>query len=340
MLIWASFAKRPLTVREFQDAVIISHDLPDNTLITPTLLCDKRVQIRRNNWRPVQRQIVDICGSLVETVCIHPSTETRGKSRHVSETDTVQLLHQTVKDFLMRDINTSKLHFTKQDGHFLIANALLRYLELSLPMKDLENKTIPFWNIEDYRMFVDYLEDRPLLDYALTFLPQHVEASGAEDVVSKLESFRERSSSTPNGQTWALLEKCNTAKATQKESKVGEPFKINCMTTAIEAGHLQVVRLLLGTQDDLIEKRSRGRLPLDIAKETGQQAMIELLTNSRSYFQSWDPNYADTGKKQSFIAHPNRLLTIKDSSSWTTRSIKRPFYSLTPENDIEFTSLQ
>jgi len=285
MLMWASFAKRPLTVREFQDAVIISPDLPDDTLIAPIHLNDKRVQIRRNNWRPVQRQIVDICGSLVETVYINPSTEAKRRSRRVHGTDTVQLLHQTVKDFLMRDVKTSKLHFTEQDSHYLIANALLRYLKISLPIKDLKNKTIPFWNIEDYRMFVDHLEDRPLLDYAFTFLRQHVESSG---VVLKLQPFQKLLSRTQDGHTWLLLEKDYIAKATKKKSNVRELFRISCMTTAIEAGHLQVLRLLLRTQEDLIRKRSRGRLPLDIARESGQQAVVDFLQNPRSFLWSWE----------------------------------------------------
>ena len=296
MLLWTAFAKRPLKLREFQDAVIISVDSKSvattSTTALSTVLSDQRVCVQGNDWRPLERKIMHNCGSLVEVIHVNDPS--------MLHSSVVQLLHQTVKDFLIVNEDITQLRLNEVGDHFFIANALMRYLQGTLPMEELKEKTIPHWREEDYRRFVGYLENRPLLEYAMVYLGQHIEASDDWSMKLKLEAFKKQAITEPDQQVRSLLEnRFSTHAEEDEDSKVGEPFRINCMTAAIEGGHIMVVRLLLHTQKDLANMVSLGRKPADIARGCEQKEIVNFLENPWSWGLSWeklDPwNFQDQG---------------------------------------------
>ena len=184
MLVWATFADRPLSVREFRDATAMLPSDWDNQ----HSLHDRRIHVSSTNWAPVKRRIFKICGGLLETI------ESEHKSQknllrtiwHVNPGDTVQLLHQTAKDFLLFNQNPHKFQLKPSEGQYIITMTAIRYLRAFL-LSD-RSRIKPFFIIplkKDCLEYVERILDFPLLGYVLSFLPQRVCTSTSHDVVSE-----------------------------------------------------------------------------------------------------------------------------------------------------------
>lgn len=140
----------------------------------PALICRRFLHENRfGNFGMLRRAIVQRCGGLLEI--IRPSSKesvTRSFSTsHVEMTDTVQLIHQTVKDFLLFDTRTASFHLDKSECQYWIDDACFTYLVLSVSVNNLQNKPVFSWNADDYDLFVHHLNDRSLLCYIFSFCP-------------------------------------------------------------------------------------------------------------------------------------------------------------------------
>ncbi|KAI1738437.1 hypothetical protein F4680DRAFT_179772 [Xylaria scruposa] len=152
MVIWTTFALRPLTVDEFRDAIAI----PAST--------DKHLSIdikqrRFRTTRDVQLRLQSNCGGLLEI---------KSKDSEVRAQDTVQLLHRTVRDFLLRpDKAADPFDMEESRESCVIAWICVRYLRMSM-----ENIVIA--PELDYLSFVENISSWTLLPYIIRFLPQHL----------------------------------------------------------------------------------------------------------------------------------------------------------------------
>lgn len=92
----------------------------------------------------------------------------------------MQLLHQTPRDFLLRNDRAIPFKLDMLEGHLRIVKASFDYLELSKPPETILHERIKGWTPEDFRVYVHHLSDRPLLGYILKNLPSHVRQSRIE----------------------------------------------------------------------------------------------------------------------------------------------------------------
>jgi hypothetical protein len=198
MLTWATFAKRPLTVQEFRDAMAVQPNLSNTYTLSRTQFRENRIEVRGTNWAALRHRVVDMCGCLLEIVrsaSTQVKSARRSTKRLVRPTDTIQLLQQTVKDFLVANASAAPLNLNPAEGEMLIGSAAYKYLILSFPMNELHGKEIGRWKRRHYQAFIEHLEDRPLLSYVLSFLPHHLHL--ANDVRSGLTDFIHQSNPIP-----------------------------------------------------------------------------------------------------------------------------------------------
>lgn len=239
MLMWASFSKRTLTAEEFRDAMAASSSF-DLSPIPPSYVLNEN---RFGNLGMLRRAIVQRCGGLLEI--IRPSSkESVARSFSTSDvevTDTVQLIHQTVKDFLLFDSRTGSFHLDKSECQYWIDDACFTYLVLSVSVHNLQDKPVSSWHPNDYDLFVHHLRDRPLLSYIFSFCPQH------HLVRSALGDFLQFLAERPRFHPWCLLESwCRQEHLLPYVPPAYERrFKATCLTAAARAGYSNVVQMLL-----------------------------------------------------------------------------------------------
>ena len=179
MLVWACFAQRPLSLLEFRDAVAATGWRASSGLAFKEHLDRNRIQLfDADNLGPVERDVIDSCGCLLEVVYEVP---TRGF---------VQVTHQTVRDFLVRQDRAAKpldLSYDEADVH--ISGALHEYLvfctETPISVPDFaEALEPPFFNSLITPLF-QHCEHRPFLRYIMEY------RSGLRSASSKQESESE-----------------------------------------------------------------------------------------------------------------------------------------------------
>ncbi|KAH0559684.1 hypothetical protein GP486_003804 [Trichoglossum hirsutum] len=291
MLNWVSFAKRPLTVEEFRDAIASPCDFRPISTSTSDFLDEGRIEILTSrNWAPVRRRMVFMCGNFLEVMRskVERPIKPSPRIQSVEPMDAVQLLHQTVKDFLMYDERAMSLRLDQIEGKSLITTACISYLMLSLPLKVLQDKPIRRWGQEDYRDFVEYLLDRPLLSYILSSLPQHIRdlrnltCSRVVQVISELEKFLHQLHDQSDNHAWSFLEMWCLKERLVTDPPVGsttwaESFMANCLTTASRAGHTGVVKSILSARANIESKDSTGEKALQLAAGEGHDAVVKVL---------------------------------------------------------------
>lgn len=178
MLRWVVCSVRPLTVNEVRDAVATSHL---NTLTHFVISASSLYDHRLKRLEHVSKRLMRNCGELVEVK--HP-IERAVKSSDVDPSDVVQLFHETVREFL-RDPTGAAAPFDMKEilGHAEIAVVCARYIRMSLILDrryDEEYRSSSpidspsSWKYETHRRFAQRLSDRPLLPYALRYLPRHM----------------------------------------------------------------------------------------------------------------------------------------------------------------------
>ncbi len=300
MLVLVAFCKRPLTVGEFRDAVAVPHDAslePE----TSRWFDERRIYVRRKNWAPVRRRIVEMCGCLLETTMPISMTSAllSNSTGSVRADHVVQFLHQTSREFLLTE-QASSLRIDRRQANDQLAFMALRYLRICVPMDSLQKK-IELWTAEEYQHFVEYLSDRPFLGYIVAFLPQHMQETTNDEARVSLSLFMEELYRQPEAHGWAFLAEmerlCKSSEARAFSSSQRENarrFKAHCLAIAIKAGTLSVVQLLLELGTDL-HATIQGLTPLQHAAATGLKAVIQLLLERIDCSSSSESKYLSDG---------------------------------------------
>jgi hypothetical protein len=172
----ATYSGRLFSIEEFRDAVIIA-TLQDVFDGTNESLTDKR-------WPTgvpmVQRQLVRKCGGFVEVRTLRELSETSAKAQVLRASSAtfdsltaIQLLHQSVKDFLRKE-EATPFKLNQEDGNRLFIIVCILYIQYLSRSNIPISKPLKRWDVKDFEKFVLYLQERPLLDYVLTFLPRHL----------------------------------------------------------------------------------------------------------------------------------------------------------------------
>ena len=189
MLYWIVYSERPLTIGELRDAIAINSKtgISNPFVFSNSNLYDHRLKTLEH----VSKRLIRNCGELVEVKRANKDINNHG--------DIVQLFHETVREFLKDPSGAAgPFHMRDNSGHAEIAIVCARYIRTSLaldPRNDedphnssLTDKPSP-WSYENHRMFAEHLSDRPLLAYALKYLPRHIglleDQKQAEEILSE-----------------------------------------------------------------------------------------------------------------------------------------------------------
>ncbi|KAI9855814.1 MAG: hypothetical protein M1813_009623 [Trichoglossum hirsutum] len=298
MLAWASSAARPLNLLEFGDAIAVSA-ISDLEPLDGCILGKKRYLNPEN----LRKGIENRSGGLLEITT--PRTVSRERysnyhskdySRDLADIEIVQLLHQTVKDFLLTEENAAPFTGYVAQGDRLIIKASVRYLELSLSPASFPEgvaKEVERWELKDYERFVNYLADRPLLNYVLSCLPHHFESLGESPAQESLIRFLQRIQEQPQLYSWCFLalwsvEHGYTSTPIQQVAS-GRSFVNSTLVTAVRLGLTGVVTLTIAAGsavNDFDEKNAAS--PLLAAAKFGRCDVAQILIeNGASLDLSW-----------------------------------------------------
>jgi len=174
ILNWTIFARKALTIAEMGDIIAIPFDKGIQFSPSPSFLEDHRVV----GWRGVKQKMRHTCGDLVEIIQHNPG------SNKIEENDTVQLIHQTVREFLLQDKGIAKpLNTNLVLGTETVVGVCARYLEVCFvdegwsPLKP--RRLSSLWKsskfeADDYQQFAKTLASLPLLWYILRHVIEHI----------------------------------------------------------------------------------------------------------------------------------------------------------------------
>lgn len=296
MLTWASFAKRPLTLREFRDAIAMSG--PRLTRDPMTNFLDNRCRIEEPNWIPMRQRMWYMCGHLLQIVHQDQGVLAmfKGRKMDVQSTDYVQLHHQTVRDFLVYNESAKPLDLNAIESQAMIAEAALEYLKLSLPLSSLEEKDITEWNNADFQHFLQYLSTRPLLSYVFAYLADYVVAANPPNISQGVLQYFDKIQQRPNRHGWQILQAWwkyhhprlfgkplpESSDRLSGQELQEMSFMTMCLLHTAEGNDLSALRILIDASADLDGRDSFGRTALTLAAKHGSFPMVKLLLESQA----------------------------------------------------------
>ena len=154
-LVWVSIATavRPFQLQERLDALAMGKDL--------------KVHSRKS----FHRQLQHLCGPFIEV--IRPADSPHGDLSHdeLRKDDEVQLLHQTVKDFLEDRETAGPLHVPKDEAQLMVESESREYMVAALPSKPSHDVPLPVKPNSNWEQNVEaiaaYLEERSLVPFII-----------------------------------------------------------------------------------------------------------------------------------------------------------------------------
>lgn len=112
-------------------------------------------------------------------------------------------MHQTVREFFLRPngcVASSKFKMNERDARISISITCIRYLTLCAANTTLANKLpdIKSWTSKHFELYAQYLNERPLTNYALCHLKHHIDGScQAANILRFVSQFVEELTGNP-----------------------------------------------------------------------------------------------------------------------------------------------
>ena len=197
-------------------------------------------------------------------------------------------MHQTVRKFLIQAVplaSNLKFEISDEGANRVITTTLVPYLMLcftSPAMRDRFSK-IESWSQDDYRAYAEYLNEWPLIDYALRYIKENRNCCDRKGEVIELVttlvqqltdneasyflgSFMDFRFGQNNGQGIPV----NEYQATS------EDFKYNALNAAAEFPELPHAKALLLTYTQDVDGHAERKTPLIISAQKGLIAATRL----------------------------------------------------------------
>ena len=312
MLRWVVYSERLLTVDEFRDATATSHL---NTLI-PLVISTSTVDDHRlKRLEHVSKRLMRNCGEFVEVK--HPIAGAVEPS-DVDSGDVVQLFHETVREFLKDPTGVAAPFDMKEIlGHSEIAVVCARYTRMALMLdwrcdeesgsSSTKDNPSP-WNYETHRRFAQHLSDRPLLPYALKFLPRHM--SFLEDreqaKIICLECFNDFDSD--HGllflSSWLQTSFHPPHIKVTVDANEAAQFRVSSLVAAAAQGLATAVKSLVELQTtlDAVEETT-NHSALQIASERGHNQVVDILIESEASINFHGGHFGKLSRSLPFLSH-------------------------------------
>lgn len=259
----AVFSMRRLTIDETRDAMIVPNSSEVPQFEPNPAYFKSRIQL-------LQRRIPMVCGDLVE---VKPPS--------------VQLIHETVREFLLDPARiAAPLDMDDQMGRDEQSTICVRYLKLSLSRSILEDvgarvSDVSSWTDDDYDPFVRLLDDRPFLDYCLSYLPQHLHTAKTDSIRVELNALIEEAKDV--APILYLLMSTDImpdilVTKFESQSNLARVFRTRALLVAVRKGYVRSIRPLVtaGANINQLEP-SKGTFPLMEATVAGHERVVQLL---------------------------------------------------------------
>jgi ankyrin repeat protein len=190
-------------------------------------------------------------------------------------------MHQTVREFFLYSDGSaakSKFSMSHEDAHSRISIACLRYLILCVTSTTLENElpSVDSWTAEHFETYTQHLNDKPFINYALSYLTQHINVckqdANISRFVSQLDEILTRDLPLVLLGRWVGY----NLSGTLPDRGAAENFKTQILHTATRMGFSRVVEavLIVGAQ---VEARLQDKTPLIISAQRGDNVTVRLL---------------------------------------------------------------
>ena len=323
---WVAYYKRPLTLSEMQEAMALdacpelftSTDLQRNTVI---------------NRVHAERRLASVCGGLIEV-----------------KNDTVQFLHQTVREFLIQLPDTSPFHITQKSGEEYIMSTCNRYMGFinRTVQATTATKNPPKWSRNELDLVISFMEGLYLFDYSM-FEVNHQHALGealmpkllhnAALVVKMLSEAIQKAAKIRNCEAVARLLRIAIGERYAKRSELdiyvefgsrNELWRIMDedghypIHIAAQKGYTHVIALLIdmGAFVDMYSTRTaNGFTALHLASMNGHEATVELLLEKGAQKELEDENGSTALQLAGKHGHSSILQLLGD------HSLRLPTYS-------------
>lgn len=268
MLSWVTFAEKPLSTKEFIDAIAIP---PSTKPFKP----DSKF-LGMNRVTSLEDRIRTCCGPLVEI-----SKPVIQRERTSSQA-VVQLLHLTAREFLLGGSGVAQpFHMDEKGGNEEIVASSIRYTELLPVSLETVTKKVEDWDLHHYDKFVDWLAGFPLLEYIVTFLPKHMnvltqDARNAQRI-QLLPALGKSEVMYCLFEEW--LQRVGKVRIGVWDSKAyAGQFRINSLVAAARGNYMEVIDLIIefGTDVNGVDEET-GEFPLLVAAGEGHLDMVRKL---------------------------------------------------------------
>ncbi|TDZ15835.1 Vegetative incompatibility protein HET-E-1 [Colletotrichum orbiculare MAFF 240422] len=165
---WLLFAQSTLKVCEVRDIVaIFNWRISDPSATGRNNLANHRNLQSNDNWQPTKRLLEDLCGGFVEVIPQERlSSGTSPSDYAVKPGDSVQLIHQTAREFLLdpkSELKSTGALGTVDDIRWICVNYLELIFENPLPTSPAH---------EALEHMVRQLQESPLMGYILRTFPK------------------------------------------------------------------------------------------------------------------------------------------------------------------------
>jgi hypothetical protein len=215
---------------------------------------------------------------------------------------TVQVIHQTVREFFLRSdgyVARTNFRIDKKNAHKCIAITCVRYLVLCATCTTLAKRLpdIKSWTSEHFGDYAQYLDERPLAIYALCYLEHHIDGCHRDANVSAITSrFIDELTQNPAVyllESW-VSSHLNKNLLSDEQGGAAEDFRDKVLHSAVRKRFLTAAEVLLTVGADVNAEDKEGRTPLSRAAENGHEAEVKLLLEKGAELESKDGYYGQT----------------------------------------------
>ena len=276
------YSERPLTIGELRDAIAINSKMSRSIpfVFSISNLYDHRLKTLEH----ISKRPMRYCGELVEVKSPNKDINNHG--------DIVQLFHETVREFLKDPSEAAgPFHMTDKSGHAEIAIVCGRYIRTSLALdpRDNEDSHSPSltekssaWTYENHRMFAEHLSDRPLLAYALKYLPRHMglleDQKQAEAILSECFIGVYLGHESRFLSSWLQTSFPKIRGFLTVDIDEAARFRVKSMVAAASQGFATAVQSLVAVQTTLdVVEETINNSALQIAASKGHLQVVDIL---------------------------------------------------------------